>query len=230
MERTIKDWNEEERPREKMLAKGCSSLTAAELIAILIRSGSNTADAVETSHNLLALADGKLCELSRMSIDRMCSIEGIGLTKAMSVTAACELARRMASEKSYDNPIIRNSAVAAQIMRPDIGNLRHEECWLMFLNKGRRLLGRERITKGGVDLTVMDIKMMVSRSLEKLSSGVILVHNHPSGNPQPSVRDREQTESLRKALALLDIQLCDHIIICQDKYYSFSEEIITKFA
>ncbi len=230
MERTIKDWNEEERPREKMLAKGCSSLTAAELIAILIRSGSNNADAVETSRSLLALADGKLGDLSRMSIDRMCSVEGIGLAKAMSITAACELGRRLAAEKPYDNPIIRNSSVAAEIMRHDLGHLRHEECWLMFLNKGRRLIGRERITKGGVDLTVMDIKMMVSRSLEKLASAIILVHNHPSGNPSPSARDREQTDSLRKALELLDIQLCDHIIICQDKYYSFSEENITKFA
>ena len=199
-------------------------------MAVIIRSGTKSRSAVDTARELIANADWKLGNMARMSVESMCAISGIGEAKALSIVAACEIGRRIASEITYDNPVITSARTAAEIMRPLLGSLKHEECWLLYLNKGRRLIGRERISQGGVDMTVMDIKLIVKRAVEKLSSYIILVHNHPSGNPAPSKQDRSQTEALRKAATMLDIVLCDHIIIANEKYFSFSEEIIVKFA
>ncbi len=225
MKQNIKEWREEERPREKMLSKGCESLTAAELIAILIRSGCAERNAVETAGEALELAGGKLKNLSRMTFEQLRKIRGIGPAKALSIMAASELGRRMAAEPNDGMPVIRDSKTIADIMIPLLNGLQHEECWVLYLNKANRLTGKERLSQGGVSATVIDIKLIVRHAIDRLASGIILVHNHPSGNCVPGKNDISETAALREAAALLDICLVDHLIIAGNKYYSFADEI-----
>lgn len=225
MKQNIKEWREEERPREKMLSKGCEALTAAELIAILIRSGSIDRNAVDTAGEALELAGGKLSNLSRMSFEQLRKIRGIGEAKALAIMAASELGRRMAAEPSDGMPVIRDSKSIADIMIPLLNGLQHEECWVLYLNRANRLTGKERLSQGGVSATVIDIKLIVRHAIDRLASGIVLVHNHPSGNCVPGKNDISETAALREAAALLDICLVDHLIIAGNKYYSFADEI-----
>lgn len=225
MTKNIKAWREEERPREKMLSNGCAALTAAELIAILIRSGSSGKTAVDTADEILDIAGNRLGDLSRISYDRLMKISGIGQAKALSIIAAAELGRRMISEPCESITVVKDSKTIADIMMPILKNLQHEECWVLYLNKANRLMGKERVSQGGISATVIDIKMIVRRAVDRLASGIILVHNHPSGNCMPGKNDISETAALREAAAFLDICLVDHIIIAGNKYYSFSDEI-----
>ncbi len=225
MNKNIKEWREEDRPREKMLSKGCASLTAAELIAILIRSGSIEKSAVDTAREVLGLAGDRLGNLARMNPEQLQKVSGIGQAKALSIMAAAELGRRIAAEPAEPMPAIKDSKVIAAMMIPLLGGLQHEECWVLYLNRANRLTGKECISKGGISATVMDIKMIVRRAVDRLASGIILVHNHPSGNCLPGRNDIEETAALREAAAYFDISLVDHLIIAGNKYYSFSDEI-----
>jgi len=230
MTHNIKLWQKEERPREKMIAHGCESLTSAELVAILFRSGSSSEDAVNLARQALALADNNLSKFCRLSIDKLCSIPGIGRVKALSIIAAAELGRRTFAEGGNENkrealpPQISNSEQVAAMMRPLLYGLDHEECWVLFINRAGRLIGKERVSYGGGDATVIDNKIVVKKALEKMASSIILVHNHPSGNPRPGRSDVEQTNALQKAAQSLDITLMDHIIMSDNKYFSFSDE------
>lgn len=224
MAKNIKQWREEERPREKMLAKGGESLTSAELIAILIRSGSLSRSALELGREIMELAEGRLETLSRLSCAQLGRIDGIGEAKALSVMAAMELGRRMVSEPPQDLPTIYDSHSIASIMIPRMYGLGHEECWVLYLNAGNKLLGRERVSQGGSSATIFDIKSIVRRAVDRSAAGIIIVHNHPSGNPLPSRDDIDETSALRHAATLLDIKLLDHIIVAGNCYYSFSEE------
>lgn len=219
----IKQWREEERPREKMLAKGCESLTSAELIAILIRSGSLSRSAVELGGEIMEMAGGRLEALSRLTVGRLEKVEGIGKAKALSLVAAMELGRRMASEPPEPLPVISDAHTIASIMIPQLYGLRHEECWILFLNAGSRLTGRERASQGGTSATIFDIKSIVRRAVDRSAAGIVIVHNHPSGSPLPSRCDIDETAALRDAAALLDIKLLDHVIVAGNNYYSFSE-------
>ena len=225
MNKNIKEWREEDRPREKMLSKGCTSLTAAELIAILIRSGSVDKSAVDTAQEVLDIAEGRLCNLARMDCSQLQKVNGIGQAKALSIMAAAELGRRIAAEPAEAMPAIRDSKAIAAMMIPLLSGLQHEECWVLYLNRANRLVGKECISKGGISATVIDIKMIVRRAVDRLASGIILVHNHPSGNCQPGRNDIDETAALREAAAYFDISLIDHLIIAGNKYYSFSDEI-----
>lgn len=221
---TIKSWTEDERPREKMISRGCSSLSNSELLAILLRAGTQKYNAVELGRRLMAEADGKLVNLSDFSIDRLQGIGGVGPAKAVTVAAAFELGRRLSSEMPETEPIIDRSATVAALMVPRLAHLRHEECWVLYLNSSHRLTGMEQVSLGGTDKTVLDIKIIARKALERLASALILVHNHPSGSRQPSKGDIVQTAALRKALEMLDIHLKDHIIIAGKKYFSFVDE------
>ena len=221
---SIKTWDEEERPREKLMHKGTTALSNAELLAILLHSGNRDRNAVDMARELLASCDGRLSLLAGRNIHQLSKMEGIGTAKAATVQAAFELARRLEAEIPADEFTIRSADTIARMMTPLLGPLPHEECWVLYLNKARKYTGREKVSAGGQASTVIDIKIIVKKAVERLASAVILVHNHPSGNPAPGESDRTQTDALHKALAVFDIGLLDHVIIGKKKYFSFSEE------
>ncbi len=221
---SIKTWDEEERPREKLMHKGTAALSNAELLAILLRFGNREMSAVGLARELLAACEGKLAVLADRNIHQMSKIGGVGTAKAASIQAAFELARRLAAEIPADEFTIRSADTVARMMIPQLGSLPHEECWVLYLNRAQKYIGREKISTGGQASTVIDIKIIVKKAVERLASAIILVHNHPSGNPLPGESDRTQTDALKKALAVFDIALLDHVIVGKKKYFSFSEE------
>ncbi len=221
---SIKTWDEEERPREKLMHKGPAALTNAELLAILLHSGNREKSAVDLARELLASCEGRLSLLAGRNIHQLRTLGGMGTAKAATVQAAFELARRLDAEIPADEFTIRRADTVARMMTPLIGSLPHEECWVLYLNRAGKYVGREQVSAGGQTSTVIDIKIIVKKAVERLASGIILVHNHPSGNPLPGEQDRTQTEALRQALAVFDIALIDHVVIGKKKYFSFSEE------
>ena len=222
---SIKTWNEEERPREKLMLRGAAALTDTELLAILLGSGTRRQTAVDLARDLLSLGDGRLDALSHLGSRQLTATPGIGLAKATSILATFELARRLAAELPADELTIRTSETVARMMAPHLRNLPHEECWVLFLNRGRKLIAKEKVSLGGTGSTVIDIKIIVKKAVDRLASGLILIHNHPSGNPQPGEQDCRQTTALKQAAAVFDIELVDHVIIGKNKYYSFSDEL-----
>ena len=221
----IKELGMDDRPREKMAEKGLGALSNAELIATMVRTGSKKDNAVDISRMLLRSAGDSLITLSGMSVKQMCRTAGIGPGKAASVVAAFELGRRCAVESStIDKVSITDPAMIYRHMLHLMKGLAHEECWVIYLNRANYILGKERLSSGGTSSTVIDVKMIIKNALEMLASGIILVHNHPSGNPQPGSCDIKQTGILKKAAETFDISLLDHIIIADDRFYSFAEE------
>lgn len=224
---SIKTWNEEERPREKLMLQGAASLTDTELLAILLGSGTRSRTAIDLARDLLASCGGRLDALSRMESRHLTGTDGIGPAKATTILATFELARRLAAELPEDELTIRTSGTVARMMLPHLQHLPHEECWVLYLNRGHKLIGKEKVSLGGLGSTIIDIKIIVKKAVDRLASGLILIHNHPSGNPCPGEQDRRQTEALKQAAAVFDIALVDHVIIGKKKYYSFSDEALT---
>ena len=222
--RSIKEWRQEERPREKMLERGSMALTDAELLAILLRTGNNEKSALGLARELLEGADNSLRNISNYSCDLITRISGIGPAKAVSLMAAVEIGRRAMVPQGGSEIVITDAKSALDVMAPLLAHLDHEECWALFLSRANRIIARERISVGGSVATVIDVKLVVKRAVERLASGIILIHNHPSGNAVPGEKDRRATQSLKKAAALLDIDLIDHIIVAGNKYFSFCEE------
>lgn len=224
MAQSIKHWHKEERPREKMELRGCDALSTAELLAILLNSGRSDKNAIDIAREVMDLAQNSLVNLSRMPIGSLTSIKGIGKAKASTIIAAAEFGRRLASEDPAAIPAIHNSSDIVRMLGPYMKGLRHEELWAVFLNKANKVIGKEMISSGGTDETLVDVKMLVSKAVSCLCSGVVMVHNHPSGNASPSQQDIRWTKSTRDALACLEIKLLDHVIIAGNKFYSFSDE------
>ena len=223
----IKDLCHDERPREKMMSKGAEALSNAELLAILLRTGTGGQNVVETAQKLLGMAGGKLSDLSEMPATKMCSICGIGSSKAITVSAARERGKRAAIEASnMERVSITGPEMVFNRILPRLKSLKHEECWVMYLNRANYIIATEKASSGGLEATVVDIKIIVRNAIEKLASSIILIHNHPSGNPTPGTADISLTGKLKKALETFDISLIDHIIVCDDRYYSFSDERI----
>lgn len=222
----LKELNIEERPRERLIAKGSSALGNAELLAILLRTGSGNKNVLEMSHELLAAA-GSLTELSAMSIDKMQAIGGIGKNKAATVTAAFELGRRFAAEGSRPHcRVITNASQIFSIMFPILKGIDHEECWILYLNRANHILYKEKVSIGGLSSTTIDTNSILRKAIEKKADGIILVHNHPSGNPQPGKADVVETERLKKAAETFSISMLDHVIISDSGYYSFADQMI----
>jgi len=221
---SIKQWQEEERPREKLRAKGPNALSDAELIAIILGSGTKDETAVDIARNLISSNENSLRELSKLPIERLIERKGIGPSKAIAITAIFEIAKRFASIEIKSLTQIQSSAYAAKIISPILRDLSHEECWVMYLNRANKLISKERLSIGGVSATVVDVKIVLKNALEKLASSIILVHNHPSGNPKPGENDKVQTRLLKDAAALFDISLLDHLIIAGDEYFSFADD------
>ena len=214
-----------ERPREKMMARGAQALSDGELLSILLRSGSSRASALELSQMLLSDADGKLTTLAGESVSRLSSHPGIGPSKAVTILAAFELGRRLIAE---DNgrifPQIMDPEAIYRLMIPRLKGLRHEECWVMYLDRAHHLLSSERLSSGGSSATVIDNRMIVRRALELHADVLVLVHNHPSGSPRPGKADIEMTGRLKKAAGQFDIRLLDHVVVSDNCYFSFADE------
>lgn len=221
----IKQWAEEDRPREKLLLKGVASLSDAELVAILIGSGNKNETAVELSQRILSTANNNLNTLGKLSInDLVKNFNGIGEAKAITIVAALELGRRRKLAEAEIHPKIQSSKKVYDLLHPLLADLKHEEFWIILLNKSNTVLKKTLIGKGTMDSIIIDIKMIFKEAIENLASGLIICHNHPTNECQPSRKDDELTYKIKNAATLLDITLHDHVIICDGSYYSYRDE------
>lgn len=220
----IKSWSPEDRPREKLLLKGTSALSDAELVAILIGSGTPKMSAVELSKKILLQGNNNLNELARLSVKDLMKIKGIGEAKAITIVAALELGRRRKEQDPEEKPKITSSKDAFDILKGEMMDLPKEEFWVLLMNRANRVTKKKRVSEGGVSGTVADPKIIFKLALEELASGIIVAHNHPSGNLQASQSDIDLTRKLKEAGKFLEIQLLDHIIIANQKYLSFADE------
>lgn len=221
---SIKNWSEDDRPREKMLQKGRSTLSDAELIAILIGSGNRNESAVALSQRILASIENNLNELGKLSIRNLTGFKGIGNAKAISIIAALELGRRRREEDVLEKKKITSSNSVFELMQPLIGELPHEEFWIVYLNNSNKVLQKTQLSKGGITGTLVDIRIVLKNALQLGAVGIILVHNHPSGTLQPSLADKQLTQKIKTAGESLDIKVLDHIIITEKAYFSFADD------
>ncbi len=224
--RTIKDWNEDERPREKLKLHGEETLTDAELLAIMLGSGTRDKNVVELSREILNSVGGDLNQLARLTLhDLQSQFKGIGEAKAMHLLATLEFGRRRNAAKMGDNDTIRNSRDIVDLMHPEISDKPVEEFWVVLLNRKNRVIGRECVARGGVSAVLVDMRMLLKPAISRLASSIILCHNHPSGTASPSGEDRALTRRVAAAVELLDIKLIDHVIITSDadQYFSFAD-------
>jgi DNA repair protein RadC len=217
-------WAVEERPREKVMANGVQYLSDAELLAILIGSGTRQMTAVELARQILKGAGNSLQDLGRQGIGELVRIKGVGPAKAISILAALELGRRRAGMQSSGKTRVKSSETVYKLFHPLVGDLKHEEFWLLMLNRANRVLGRYKVSQGGLSGTVIDTRIILKKALDNLASSIIVCHNHPSGNKQPSDADVKITEKLKKAAEILEIKLLDHVIIADKSYFSFADE------
>lgn len=221
---SIKYWAEDDQPREKLMLKGKAALSDAELIAILIGSGSRSESAVELSKRILASVDNNLNALGKQSLQQLMSFKGIGEAKAISIAAAMELGRRRRDEEGIDLKRITSSKAVFEIMQPIIGELPHEEFWIIYLNNSNKVIYKNQLSKGGLTGTVVDVRLVFKTALEHNAVGIILVHNHPSGILQASEPDKQVTRQLKAAGHSLEIKVLDHVIITEKGYLSFADD------
>jgi len=220
----IKEWALEDRPREKLLYKGIYALSDAELIAILLGSGNNEQSAVDLARDVLKLADNNLVKLGKLGIDDLQKLKGVGQAKAINILAALDLGRRRKSSLVDDDHKIRSSNDVYSIFHPLISDLSYEEFWLLYLNRSNKVISKLKISQGGISGTITDIRLILKRALEVLASSIIICHNHPSGNREPSDADRRITEKIKEAASYFDISLLDHLIVTDNGYYSFADK------
>ena len=219
----ITDWAEEDRPREKLMAKGVASLSDAELLAILMRSGSPEDNAVELARKILADFQNNLGELGKASVAQLRNYRGMGEAKAISIVAAMELGRRRNSGEIIE----KNRIVASKdifTMFQGLGDLPYEEFWILFLNSSHRYLDKQRLSSCGLADAPADVRLIIKMGIERLAPFIALCHNHPSGNVTPSKQDLLLTRKVKEGGALLDITLIDHVIVGDKTYYSFADE------
>jgi DNA repair protein RadC len=220
----IKSWAAEDRPREKLLLKGTSALSDTELIAILLGTGTSSMSAVDVAKNILQNVGYNLDELARLSVKDLMKIKGIGEAKAITIVSALELGRRRKESGTQEKQKLTSSTDAYDLIKGDLMDLPHEEFWVIMLNRSNRILKKHKISLGGVHGTVADPKIIFKAALEELASGIIVAHNHPSGNLTPSQQDIDLTKKLKESGKLLEIQLLDHLIVAGKNYYSFADE------
>ena len=221
----IRSWAEDDRPREMLLAKGVAALSTNELLAILLRSGSGGESALDLARRILNDCDNDLNRLARLSADDLTRrYKGMGIAKAASVIAAVEIGRRRALAEAGETPVLNTSRDIYNYLRPRMGDLDHEEFWLVALGGGCRLKGCERLFSGGWDGTIIDVRVVFRRVLELKASAIVVAHNHPSGSASPSRQDEALTKKVKEAGRLLDVALLDHLIVCASGYYSFADE------
>jgi DNA repair protein RadC len=224
---TIKSWAEDDRPREKLLKKGKSSLSDAELIAIIIGSGNTEETAVDVAKKILMKVGNSLNELGKLSaidLSKDKNLKGVGMVKAISIVAALELGRRNRESVAVKKEKISSSKDVSDIFQPLLSDHPHEEFWILLLNRANKIIDKKHISSGGVSGTVVDPKMLFRTAIEHLASSIILCHNHPSGNKKPSEADIKLTKQLKEAGKFLEIPVLDHIIITDQDFFSFADE------
>ena len=221
---SIKNWSQDDRPREKLRDKGARSLSNAELMAILIGSGTVQETAVDLSKRILASVGHDLQSVGKLSITQLMRFKGIGEAKAIKIAAAMEIScrRRETDQKKLDK--INTSRSVFEIMNPLLGHLSHEEFWVLFLNNSNKILAKTHLSKGGMTSTIVDVRIVMKQALEHSATAIVLVHNHPSGLPNPSESDTLLTEKFKSAAESLDIRVLDHIIVTEKNYFSFADE------
>lgn len=217
----IFDLSQQDRPREKLLERGKEALTDSELLGILLGSGNSEKNAVELSREILSYCQDDVSRLARLSIEDLCQFKGIGPAKAINIVAALELSKR---RKADEKIVVSSSETAFNCFKPYLYDKDVEEFWVLLLNRANKVLKLERISVGGVSGTVVDPKVLFRIALQNYASGIILAHNHPSGNLSPSTEDKNITKKIREGAQLLEINLLDHIIVSNEKYFSFADE------
>ncbi|GAA4962009.1 RadC family protein [Algibacter aquimarinus] len=223
---SIKNWSQDDQPREKLLHKGKAALSDAELVAILIGSGSRDESAVDLCKRILASTNNNLSALGKLSIKQLMEFKGIGEAKAISIIAALELGRRRRGEEALEKKKITSSNSVFELMQPVIGELEHEEFWIIYLNNSNRVIQKNQLSKGGITGTLVDVRLVLKNALEHGATGLILAHNHPSGTLKPSEADKQITLKLKTAAQSLDIKVLDHLIITEKAYFSFADETL----
>ena len=221
---SIKYWAEDDKPREKLMLKGKTALSDAELIAILIGSGSRNESAVELSKRILKSVDNNLNALGKLSVKQLMTFKGIGEAKAVTIAAAAELGRRRREEDTVDLKKVTSSKAVYEIMQPLIGELPHEEFWVLYLNNSNKVIYKSQLSKGGITGTIVDVRLAFKLALEHNATGMILVHNHPSGALQASEPDRQITKQMQQAGQSLSVNILDHVIVTEKAYLSFADE------
>lgn len=221
---TIKNWEDTDKPREKMIAQGKTALSNAELLAILLGSGSADESAVELSRRILASVNNSLTTLGKQSLQQLQAFKGIGQAKAITILAATEMGRRRAAETPELQPKIEVAHNVFTLMQPLIGELPHEEFWVLYLNSTNRVIHKARLFSGGITHTTVDVRLLFKTALEQGAIALILVHNHPSGSTTPSKEDIELTQRVKTAGDMLDIKLLDHVIVTEKEYLSLLDE------
>jgi len=221
---SIKHWSEEDRPREKLLAKGKVSLTDSELLAILISSGNKNESAVALCKRILAFVGNNLNALGKLSVSQLQDFKGIGEAKAISIVAGLELGRRRRLGEAVVLNKITSSKSVFEIMQPILGDLHHEEFWGLFLNNSNKIIAKQQLSKGGITGTLVDVRLLMKKALEVGATSFIVCHNHPSGTLKISVADKQITNKIKTAGISLDIKLLDHIIITEKDYISLADQ------
>ena len=220
---TVKQWDEADRPREKMASLGAEALSSAELLAILIGSGSTEECAVSLMRRILADCNGSLQRLGEMSVQELCEYKGIGPAKAITILASCELGRRRANESAAGRPRMNSAQEIYKHTRSLLEGKPTEEFWVVLMNQNLRLLDTVCISKGGITSTVADVRLILREALLRKAPNIAVLHNHPSGNPKPSRIDDALTERIHAAADTMDIKLIDHIVVGDNEYYSYQE-------
>ncbi|ALR30230.1 hypothetical protein ATE47_06680 [Chryseobacterium sp. IHB B 17019] len=221
---SIKFLAEDDRPREKFLLKGKSSLSDSELLAIIMGSGNRDETAVDLARRILASVDNSWNQLSLLSIKDLMKFKGVGEVKAISITTALEIGRRRMGQEVPEKPVITSSNSAYQIFRNHLSDLRTEEFWAIFLNQSNKVIHISQLTQGGINQSIVDVRVLFKTALDHFSTAIIIAHNHPSGNLKPSREDIDITQQIKAAGNMLNIQLLDHLIITQDSYFSFADD------
>jgi len=221
---SIKQWSQDDQPREKLLNKGKAALSDAELVAILIGSGNKNESAVDLCKRILASVDNNLSELGKLSTKQLMAFKGIGEAKSVTIAAALELGRRRRGEEALEKKKITSSVSVFELMQPIIGELPHEEFWIIYMNNSNKVIQKNQLSKGGITGTLVDVRLALKNALEVGATGIILAHNHPSGTLKPSTADKQLTQKLTTAGESLDIKVLDHLIITEKAYFSFADE------
>ena len=222
---TIREWSEDDRPREKMLRKGTSSLSDAELLAILIGSGNRDESAVELARRIMRECDDNINELARLTIADLCKkFKGIGEAKAITIRAALELGKRRKTSDFLERKQILSSRDLFELFEPLLIDLVHEEFWIVFMNGANKVLSTHKLTQGGIQQTIVDVPLLLKMSLERLAQSIAVAHNHPSGQNKPSSEDENITRRIKQGCDAIGIRLLDHIIVARGKYYSFADD------
>ena len=223
-QKSIKNWAEDDRPREKMLSKGQRILSDSELLAIIMGSGSREESAVELAKRILNSVGNNWNNLSQLTVKDLCKFKGVGEAKAISIITALEIGKRRAAQDFPERPKISTSKDCFLLLHNLIGDAPIEEFWVLYLNQGNFVVKKEQISKGGISQTSVDVRIIMKIALEERATAIVIAHNHPSGSLKPSTADIEITQKIKEAGKILDIQLLDHLILTQKAYFSFADE------